>query len=74
MTGTEVICRDLATGDSESMTIVDDHVVVVDGRAFISSVVAYANGTQIITIKRAATADEARSTPAQITRHFGRSA
>lgn len=71
MSGTRVTCLDPATGGSKTVTITDDHLVITDGRAHISSVVAYANGTQIITIKKAATEDEARRFQPSITQHFG---
>lgn len=71
MSGTRVTCLDPATGESETVTITDDHLVITDGRSYISSVVAYANGTQIFTIKKAATEDEARRFQPQITQHFG---
>lgn len=69
--GTEVTCRDRSTGEAESITLVDDHVVITDGRAYVSSIVAHANGTQVLTIKKAATVDEARDFQTKITRHFG---
>lgn len=71
-TGTEVTCRDLSTQESESTVLIDDHVVITDGRAYVSSIVAHANGTQVFTVKKAATADEARRFQTKITRHFGR--
>lgn len=72
--GTRITCTDEATNESESTVIRDDYLVVTDGRAFVSSVVAYANGTQVITIKKAETAEAARATPTNVTRHFGKAA
>lgn len=72
--GTEVTCRDRHTGESESITLIDDHVLITDGRAYVSSITAHANGTQVITVRKAATADEARRYPTKITRHFGKAA
>lgn len=67
MSGTQVTCLDPATGESETVTITDDHLVITDGRSHISSIVAYGNGTQVITIKKAETEDEARRFQAQVT-------
>lgn len=69
--GTEVTCRDKSTGESESITLIDDHVLITDGRVYVSSIVAHANGTQTITVKKAATAEEARTFATRITRNFG---
>lgn len=69
--GTKVTCQDVETGESESAVITDDHLIITDGRAYLASVVAYANGTQILTVKKAASVDEARATPTNVTRHFG---
>ena len=72
--GTEVTCRDLNTGESESITLIDDHVLITDGRSYVSSIIAHANGTQTITVKKAASAEEAHASPTKITRNFGSAA
>ncbi len=53
MSGTEVTCRDVDTGETESVTIRDDYVVIVDGNRRVDHVdVFHTTGTVVITIKR----------------------
>ena len=52
MSGTEVTCRDVDTGESETQRIENDYLVVCDGNRYIDGVQAYpGTGTHIITIK-----------------------
>jgi hypothetical protein len=52
--GTEVTCRDLASGETETQVILDDFVVVTDGNCEMTHVASYpSTGTVVITIKRA---------------------
>ena len=50
---TEVTCRDTTTGESETRTINDDFVITVDGQYVIHNVQMYANGTYVVTLKKA---------------------
>jgi hypothetical protein len=51
-TGTRITSVDLATGESQTMTIHNDVCVIVDGTAYISGVNDFPqSGTQIWTIK-----------------------
>jgi hypothetical protein len=53
MSGTEVTCRDVETGETETATIRDDYVVITDGRMYVDGLVAYPkSGTVVVTIKR----------------------
>lgn len=48
----EVTVRDTATGESETKTITDDVLVIVEGTAHVPSVQNYpTTGTQVWTIK-----------------------
>ncbi|WP_349862602.1 hypothetical protein [Leifsonia sp. WHRI 6310E] len=49
--GIRVTVTDLKTGESESREIWDDFMVVTAGNREITSVVAYGNGTQVVTVK-----------------------
>lgn len=50
--GVKVTCEDLETGESDSVTIWDDVLVVTAGSAYIAGVQDYpAKGTQVYTIK-----------------------
>lgn len=50
--GTRVTCTDLTTGESESVVIKDNHVVITDGRAYVANTQVYpAGGTTVVTIR-----------------------
>ncbi|MFK5689576.1 hypothetical protein ACI3EY_07905 [Ornithinimicrobium sp. LYQ92] len=50
--GTRVTCTDLATGEEESVVITDNHVVITDGRRYVSNTQVYpGSGTTVITVK-----------------------
>jgi len=52
MPGTRVTCEDVETGESESVVIEDNHVVVVDGNQYVDGVQRYpGTGTTVITIR-----------------------
>ena len=48
--GTRVTATDLSTGESESVVIFNDYVVICDGKYRISSVQRHSNGTVQITL------------------------
>lgn len=50
--GTEVTCRDLLTGESESAIVRNDYVLVTDGDCYLANVQEYANATVVLTVKR----------------------
>ena len=52
MSGTRVTCTDLATGESDSIEIRDNYVLVTDGRCEVTHEQRFANGTVQLTIKR----------------------
>lgn len=52
-TGTAVTARDLGSGESETVEIVNDYVVVTDGTCEVAGVQVHANGTHVITVKGA---------------------
>lgn len=53
MSGTRITCTDVETGESETVTIENDFLVITDGNRYLASVVAYPkSGTTVITIKR----------------------
>lgn len=59
--GTRVTCTDVETGESESVVIRDDYLLITDGRCYLDGVQTYANGTAVLTVKRrAAEAGEPR--------------
>ena len=49
--GTRVTAQDVATGDNDSIVIVNDYVCITDGTCHIAHVQSFANGTHILTIK-----------------------
>ena len=52
MPGTRVTCEDVDTGESESVVIENNHVVIVDGNRHVGSIRHYpTTGTTVITIK-----------------------
>lgn len=51
MSGTRVTAMDLDSGESDSVEIRDNYVVITDGRCEISHEQRYANGTTVITLK-----------------------
>jgi hypothetical protein len=59
LSGTEVTCKDIETGESETQIIEDNYVVITDGRCFISHIQSYpGSGTTVLTIKKGAADDE----------------
>jgi hypothetical protein len=50
MSGTQVTATDIDSGESESVTICNDYVIVADGSCTYT-VQAHANGTHVITVK-----------------------
>jgi hypothetical protein len=53
MKGTRVTCEDLETGETQSVIIRDDYVVICDGRAYVDGIQAWGkSGTQQITVKK----------------------
>lgn len=49
--GTKVTALDLATGENESIVIVNDYVCTTDGSCHVAHVQSFANGTHVLTIK-----------------------
>lgn len=47
-----VTVEDLETGDTDSMEIMDNYIVVCAGDRYIASEQRHANGTVVLTIKR----------------------
>lgn len=53
MSGTRVTATDLASGDSESVDIIDDYVLICDGDRYLSDVqVAPNTGTVVLTVRK----------------------
>lgn len=52
MSGTRVTCLDIESGESDSIDIVDNYVLVTDGCCEVTSEQHFANGTVQLTIKR----------------------
>lgn len=50
--GTRVTCEDLATGETESVVIKDDYVLVTDGTVHLHHQSVFVNGTATLTIKK----------------------
>ena len=48
-----VTVEDLLTGESESVELADDYVLICAGRCEQTYVTAHANGTHVITVKNA---------------------
>ena len=53
MSGTRVTCTDVETGESETAVIENNYVVICDGDRYVDGYVMHANGTVVVTIKRA---------------------
>ena len=52
MPGTRVTATDVDSGETESLVIEDNHVVITDGTAYLSGVQFYpGTGTSVLTIK-----------------------
>lgn len=49
--GTKVTAQDVATGENESIVIVNDYVCTTDGTCHVAHVQSFANGTHVLTIK-----------------------
>ena len=54
MSGIRITVTDIDTGESESRDICDDYCLVTDGSVYLDGVVKHANGTTVLTLKRAA--------------------
>lgn len=53
MSGTRVTCEDVETGETDSVVVENDFVVVTDGDRYVSNVQSYPKtGTTVLTIKR----------------------
>lgn len=52
MSGTRVTCEDITTGESESVIIQDNYILVTDGLCELTYEQHHANGTVVLTIKR----------------------
>ena len=46
-----VTVEDLATGDTETIEVMDDYVILAAGSCWVDHVQTYANGTHILTVK-----------------------
>lgn len=51
MSGTRVTCTDIDSGESESVEITDNYVVITDGSYFVAHEQRHANGTVVLTLK-----------------------
>jgi hypothetical protein len=54
--GTRVTCEDVATGEKQSVVLVDDYLLITDGLIELDGVQIYGNGTTVLTVKRRARA------------------
>lgn len=54
MSGTRVTCTDLSSGESDSVEIRDNYLLVTDGNCELASEQHHANGTTVLTVKRRA--------------------
>ena len=53
MSGTQVTCTDVETGESETQVIENNYVLVCDGDTYLDGIQAYPkSGTVVLTIKR----------------------
>lgn len=52
MPGTRITCTDIDTGESDSVEIENDYVLICDGRTRLEHTQFHANGTVVLTIKR----------------------
>ncbi len=52
MPGTRVTCTDIDTGDTQTVVLVDDYVVITDGCMKVETVQQWGNGTVQFTVKR----------------------
>lgn len=50
--GTRITCEDVETGETDSVVIKDDYLIVTDGTCNVSHRQHFANGTVQVTIKR----------------------
>lgn len=60
MSGTEVTATDLDTGESETVRIENDYLIITDGNRYLDGVQVYANGTAVVTIRRGDAPKETR--------------
>ena len=51
---TRVTCEDLDTGETESVVIEDDYVLVTDGSVHLTYQSVFVNGTATLTLKKGA--------------------
>lgn len=51
-TGTRVTATDIETGESESIEITNNYVVITDGDRYVANAQVHANGTAVVTIKK----------------------
>ena len=52
MPGTRVTCEDLDTGETESVVIENDYVLVTDGTVHLHRQGVFVNGTTTLTLKK----------------------
>jgi hypothetical protein len=50
---TKVTCLDVEKGDTESRVIENDWILITDGDCELTNTQVYANGTVVLTVKRA---------------------
>jgi hypothetical protein len=51
MSGTRVTCTDVDTGQSDSVEIMNNYVVITDGTYYVAHEQRHANGTVVLTLK-----------------------
>lgn len=51
--GIRVTVEDLETGETASREFMDDYALICAGNVFLDSTVTHANGTHVLTVKRA---------------------
>lgn len=49
--GTSVTARDIATGESETQTILHDYCLVTSGDCYVADIAVRPDGTHFITVK-----------------------
>ena len=52
MPGTRVTAKDISTGESDSVELLDDYILITDGKCELTHTQVYANGTHVLTVKR----------------------
>lgn len=43
---------DISTGESDSVDLLDDYILITDGKCELTHTQVYANGTHVLTVKR----------------------